>query len=222
MNILILNAFDKIQKILVEEFTQTIPTKDIILSLTVAIIAALIINFIYKKTYTGVSYTKTFALSIILLTLVTSLVIRTINSNLSLSLGMVGALSIVRFRTAVKDPIDTIFMFWAITAGIMSGAGLYIVTLIATIIIGLFYFLCFTVQLKSKNKVLLVVKSTVVQSEKVMEKLKNVKRCILKTESYKNNIAELTYEIANRDLAEEVIKMKSEEGIISINLLEIN
>ena len=105
----------------------------------IILIAALIINLIYKKTYTGVSYIKAFALSIILLTMVTSLVIRTINSNLSLSLGMVGALSIVRFRTAVKDPIDTIFMFWAITAGIMSGAGLYIVTLIATIIIGLFH-----------------------------------------------------------------------------------
>ena len=222
MNILILNAFDKIQKILVEEFTQTIPTKDIVLSLTVAIIAALIINLIYKKTYTGVSYTKAFALSIILLTMVTSLVIRTINSNLSLSLGMVGALSIVRFRTAVKDPIDTIFMFWAITAGIMSGAGLYIVTLIATIIIGLFYFLCYSIQVKSKNKQLLVVKSSVVEAEKIMNIMKDKKKCILKTESYKNNIAELTFEIANRTIAEEVLDMKKEDGIIAINLIEID
>ena len=158
-DILILNTFNKIQKIVVEEFTQTIPTKDIALSLIIAILAAVIIIFIYKKTYTGVSYTKSFALSIVLLTMVTSLVIRTINSNLSLSLGMVGALSIVRFRTAVKDPIDTIFMFWAITAGIMSGAGLYIATLIATIIIGLFYFLCYSIQIKSKNKQLLIIKA---------------------------------------------------------------
>lgn len=221
MNILILNTFDKIQKILVEEFTQTIPTKDIVLSLTVAILAAIIINYIYKKTYMGVSYTKSFALSIILLTLVTSLVIRTINSNLSLSLGMVGALSIVRFRTAVKDPIDTIFMFWAITAGIMSGAGLYIVTLIATIIIGLFYLLSYSVQLKSKNKILLVVKSTITKSEKILELMKTKKKCILKTESYKNDIAELTYEIANRNIAEEVLNMKKDDGIIAINLIEV-
>ena len=221
MNILILNTFDKIQKILVEEFTQTIPTKDIVLSLTVAILAAIIINYIYKKTYMGVSYTKSFALSIILLTLVTSLVIRTINSNLSLSLGMVGALSIVRFRTAVKDPIDTIFMFWAITAGIMSGAGLYIVTLIATIIIGLFYLLSYSVQLKSKNKILLVVKSTITKSEKILELMKTKKKCILKTESYKNDIAELTYEIANRNIAEEVLNMKKDDGIITINLIEV-
>ena len=221
-SILILNAFDKIQKILVEEFTQTIPTKDIVLSLLIAIISALIINFIYKKTYTGVSYTKSFALSIVLLTMVTSLVIRTINSNLSLSLGMVGALSIVRFRTAVKDPIDTIFMFWAITAGIMSGAGLYIVTLIATIIIGLFYFICFSIQIRNKNKQLLVVKSNIITSEKVMELMKNKKRCDLKTESYKNNIAELTYEIANRSIAEDVLKMKNDDGIIAINIIEID
>ena len=154
--------------------------------------------------------------------MVTSLVIRTINSNLSLSLGMVGALSIVRFRTAVKDPIDTIFMFWAITAGIMSGAGLYIVTLIATIIIGLFYFLCYSIQVKSKNKQLLVVKSSVVEAEKIMNIMKDKKKCILKTESYKNNIAELTFEIANRTIAEEVLDMKKEDGIIAINLIEID
>ena len=135
---------------------------------------------------------------------------------------MVGALSIVRFRTAVKDPIDTIFMFWAITAGIMSGAGLYIVTLIATIIIGLFYFLCYSIQVKSKNKQLLVVKSSVVEAEKIMNIMKDKKKCILKTESYKNNIAELTFEIANRTIAEEVLDMKKEDGIIAINLIEID
>lgn len=221
-DILILNTFNKIQKIVVEEFTQTIPTKDIALSLIIAILAAVIINFIYKKTYTGVSYTKSFALSIVLLTMVTSLVIRTINSNLSLSLGMVGALSIVRFRTAVKDPIDTIFMFWAITAGIMSGAGLYIATLIATIIIGLFYFLCYSIQIKSKNKQLLVIKAIASKSDKIIDLMNDKKRCELKTESYKNNVAELTYEIANRNLAEDILKMKNEEGIIAINLIEID
>ena len=221
-DILILNTFNKIQKIVVEEFTQTIPTKDIALSLIIAILAAVIIIFIYKKTYTGVSYTKSFALSIVLLTMVTSLVIRTINSNLSLSLGMVGALSIVRFRTAVKDPIDTIFMFWAITAGIMSGAGLYIATLIATIIIGLFYFLCYSIQIKSKNKQLLIIKAIASKSDKIIDLMNDKKRCELKTESYKNNVAELTYEIANRSLAEDILKMKNEEGIIAINLIEID
>lgn len=222
MNIFMLNALDKIQKILVEEFTQTIPTKDILLSLGIAIVCAIIITFIYKRTYTGVAYTKSFALSIILLALVTSLVIRTINSNLSLSLGMVGALSIVRFRTAVKDPIDTIFMFWAITVGIMSGAGLYLITILATLIIGIFYFICCAYQFKKSNKVLLVVKTTTKKVDNIIVEMKKVSKCHLKTESYKNNVAELTYELANRSDADDILKKKEEEGIISINLIDID
>ena len=222
MELLKTNTIEKIQKIFLEDFSQTIPTKDIFLSLLIAILAAIIINFIYKKTYNGVSYTKSFSLSIILLTLVTSLVIRTINSNLALSLGMVGALSIVRFRTAVKDPIDTIFMFWAITAGIMSGAGLYVATLISTITISIFYFLCCVYESKKKDKLLLVIKSTIVKSDKILELMKEQKKCDLKTESYKNNTAELTYEIYDRKAAERILDMKDEEGIISINILDMN
>lgn len=222
MDLLKVSAIEKIQEIISEDFSQTIPTKDIFLSLAIAIISAIIINFIYKKTYSGVSYTKSFSLSIILLTLVTSLVIRTINSNLALSLGMVGALSIVRFRTAVKDPIDTIFMFWAITAGIMSGAGLYLPTLISTLIIAIFYFLCCAFEEKKKDKLLLVVKATIVKSDKILETMKEQKKCALKTESYKNNTAELTYEISDRKIAEKVLEMKDEEGIISINILDMN
>ena len=134
---------DLIKKGVVEEFTGTISTGELVLSLVTAVISALLITYIYKRNYTGVSYTKSFSLSIILLAMVTSLVIRTINSNLALSLGMVGALSIVRFRTAVKDPVDTIFMFWAITVGIMSGAGLYVITIIATLLLGVFYSLSY-------------------------------------------------------------------------------
>ena len=154
-----LNIVDDLQKKIILSFDQTIPTKDIILSLMVAIIGALIINFVYKKTYMGVSYTKTFSMSIILLTMVTSIVIRTITSNLALSLGRVGALSIVRFRTAVKDPIDTVFMFWAITVGIMSGVGLYFAGMLAACIIGLIYFINFTYQSKKTKKLLLVIKT---------------------------------------------------------------
>ena len=222
MNIYTLSALKKIQESLIEEFTQTIPTKEILLSLTIAIISAIIINFIYKKTYVGVSYTKSFSLSIILLTLVTSLVIKTINSNLSLSLGMVGALSIVRFRTAVKDPIDTIFMFWAITAGIMSGAGLYLVTIISTIIIGLFYFICYTYQAKNKNRLLLVIRSNVAIAGKIIEMMKEQHKTELKTESYKGDTAELTYEIATREQAEKVLALKNEVGVTSINIIELN
>ncbi len=224
--ILLLNAFDKIQRILAEEFTQTIPTKDIILSLVVAILAAIIINYIYKKTFTGVSYAKSFALSIILLTMVTSLVIRTINSNLALSLGMVGALSIVRFRTAVKDPVDTIFMFWAITVGIMSGAGLYLTTILATVILGVLYSLSYMLIFKPVEKYLLVIKVDKKASKKITDKMSGRNKCILKTESIKDEIVEFTYELGSKEIADEILSWKNDENdnkdIKSINLVNVN
>ena len=217
-----IDIISKIGDTFAKEFSQTIPTKDIVISLFVAMLAAIIINYVYKKTFVGVSYTKSFSLGIILLTLVTSIVIRTINSNLALSLGMVGALSIVRFRTAVKDPVDTIFMFWAITAGIMSGAGLYIVTLLATMLIGLFYFISFTYQVKKTRKVLLIIKATNNIADQLSSLLKDNKKCLLRTESYKDNNAELTYEVSDRKEIESILRFKDKEGIKAINVIDID
>lgn len=170
----------------------------------------------------GVSYTKAFSMSIVLLTMVTSIVIRTITSNLALSLGMVGALSIVRFRTAVKDPVDTVFMFWAISVGIMCGVGLYLVAILATCIIGLTYFIYYTVQTKKNEKLLLVVKTYVANTDMIIDTMKKKQKAVLKTESYKNGVAEFTYEISCREDADEVLKLKSSEGIININLIDID
>ena len=170
-----------IMDVIKTQFTNTIPTEDILLSILVSFICAIIINVVYKQCFMGVNYTKSFPLSITLLALVTTLVIRTINSNLSLSLGMVGALSIVRFRTSVKDPIDTIFMFWAITEGIMAGAGLYIITILSTIIVGLIYFVSFLIQDKKDNKKLLIINVNSNMSDSIIESLKS-KKCLLKTE----------------------------------------
>lgn len=213
---------DLIKKSVIDEFTGTISTLDIFLSLLVACVCAIIIIFIYKKTYTGVSFTKSFALAILLLAMVTSLVIRTINSNLALSLGMVGALSIVRFRTAVKDPVDTIFMFWAITAGIMSGAGLYTTTIIATLILGLFYFFFYLYQFKTTNKYLLVVKVDKKISEEITNIMKEKKKCILKTESLKGDKVEFTYEIGNKDIANDILALNGRKEVETINLINID
>ena len=106
-----MNFVDLLKKSVINEFTGTISIDKIVLSLITAFIIGIFIIYIYKKTYSGVVYSKSFSLCIILLAMVTALIIRTINSNLALSLGMVGALSIVRFRTAVKEPVDTGFMF---------------------------------------------------------------------------------------------------------------
>ena len=119
-----MSVVDTIKKSVLENFTGTISVGSMALSLIIAFAIGLFIVYVYRKTYTGVVYSKAYALCIIMLAMVTAMIIRTISSNISLSLGMVGALSIVRFRTAIKEPVDTSFMFWGISAGIMAGAGM--------------------------------------------------------------------------------------------------
>lgn len=217
-----LNIINDLQNSIFSTFNNTIPTQDIIFSLLTSIIVSLMISFVYQKTYMGVSYTKAFSMSIVLLAMVTSIVIRTITSNLALSLGMVGALSIVRFRTAVKDPVDTVFMFWAISAGIMCGVSLYVVAVLATCIIGLTYFIYYTIQTKKNDKLLLVVKTYTNNSDLILNTMKENSNVALKTETYKNGIAEFTYEISSRNDAESILKFKESPGIININLIDID
>lgn len=213
---------DMIKKGVVEQFAGTISTVDLVLSLITAVVCALLISYIYKRNYTGVSFTKSFVLSLILLAMVTSLVIRTINSNLALSLGMVGALSIVRFRTAVKDPVDTIFMFWSITIGIMSGAGLYLTTIIATLLLGILYSLSYIIIFKPNEKYLLIIKVDKSIAKQISNEMKLKEKCILKTESIKDKIVELTYEISNKTIADEILKWQEKPEIKTINLINID
>lgn len=217
-----MSFLDIIKKSVVEEFSGTLSTGDLFFSLLTAFVAALLITFIYKKTYTGVSYTKSFVLSIVLLAMVTSLVIRTINSNLALSLGMVGALSIVRFRTAVKDPVDTIFMFWAITAGIMSGAGIYLTTIIATLILGILYMASYVTAFRATSKYLLVVKADKNFGDKILDLMSQKKKCTLKTEAVKKDSIEFTFEIANKSIADDLLAWKDKKEIESIHLVSVD
>ena len=153
-----MNIFDIIKNSVVEQFASGLNWWDMIFTLLVAFGLGLFILFIYRATFRGVLFSKGFAFSLVLITLVTAMVIRTISSNLVLSLGMVGALSIVRFRTAVKDPVDTVFLFWAIAAGIMSGAGLYAIGAIACVLMGVLYSLMSGLFRKVTNPYLLIVR----------------------------------------------------------------
>ncbi|MGB4595648.1 MAG: DUF4956 domain-containing protein [Anaerolineaceae bacterium] len=109
---------------------------DMLLAMAFAFALGLFIFFVYKKTFTGVMYSASFGVSIIAMTLITTLIILAVTSNIILSLGMVGALSIVRFRTAVKEPLDIAFLFWAISVGIVVGAGLVPLAVVCSLIIG--------------------------------------------------------------------------------------
>lgn len=128
--------FDVIKKSVLDQFAQGISIADMLWSLGVAFLMGLFILLVYKQTFRGVLFSKGYAFSLVLLAMVTALVIRTISSNLALSLGMVGALSIVRFRTAIKEPVEIVFLFWSLTVGIVIGAGMIPLAVIGSAIIG--------------------------------------------------------------------------------------
>lgn len=209
-----MNFLDMIKKGVVEEFTGSISIDKMIFSLLIAFLIGLFIVYIYRKTYTGVVYSKSFALCIILLAMVTSMIIRTISSNLSLSLGMVGALSIVRFRTAVKEPVDTGFMFWGITAGIMSGAGLYLVSILGSALLGLLYIVAYSMGFKVSSNYLLIIKYEASAHAEVSKIMKKISKKKLKSKTLSKNVIELTFEIELKDVKEEIVDQF--EGIAGV------
>ncbi|MBR1376582.1 MAG: DUF4956 domain-containing protein [Bacilli bacterium] len=211
---------DVFKRSFIEQFTGTISVQSIILSLGTAFIISVFILFVYKKTYTGVVYSKSFSLSILLLALVTTLIIQTISSNITLSLGMVGALSIVRFRTAVKEPVDTGFMFWAITAGIMAGANLYIAAIVGSLIVGLLYFICYSFGLRMGNKYLVIIKYKDSAADKVEKELSNLVKYKVKSRSISNGIIEYSFEIELSDESQKLIdKISSISGVENTNIV---
>ena len=190
-----MSVVDTIKKSVLENFTGTISVTDMLISLIVAFVIGLFIIYVYRKTYTGVVYSKAFSLCILMLAMVTAMIIRTISSNISLSLGMVGALSIVRFRTAVKEPVDTGFMFWGISAGIMAGAGLYIIAVIASLILGVLYFVTYLMGFRVANRYLLVLKYEADAHNEIMKRLKALKKFKVRSKSIFNDKVELSLEV---------------------------
>jgi hypothetical protein len=154
---------------------QSLTIERILLSLTVTFLVTLFIFFMYKKTFKGVIYVQNFNIGLVLIGLVITLVILSMSSSVALSLGMVGALSIVRFRTAVKDPVDVVFTFWAIAVGIISGAGLYMIAIVGSPVIGLFIFVLSRANLRSNDPYLLVVNYTSDAEEAVQAALPDSK-----------------------------------------------
>ena len=215
-----MSFMDMIKNSVLAEFTGIVSVGKIILSLIAAFVIGVYIIYIYKKTYSGVIYSKSFSLCIILLGMVTAMVIRTISSNLALSLGMVGALSIVRFRTAIKEPTDTVFMFWSITAGIMAGAGLYIVAIIASLGIGILYFVGYMLGFKAKHQYLFIVKYDARIDEAIIRQVKKLPKTKLKSKSISKNIVELTFELElKNDDAKVLDNFKNIEGVTSVSVI---
>ena len=157
---------------------------DSAIALVLSFLIGLFIYFIYSKTFAGVVYSGSFNLSLIAMTMITTLVILGITSNIVLSLGMVGALSIVRFRSAIKDPIDIVFIFWAISEGILCGAGLIPLALIGAPIIGVLL-IVFASRKDYSEPYLLIVRFADAKADRKITELvqKSVKRCRVKSKT---------------------------------------
>lgn len=173
---------------------------DIVLALTLSFCLGLFIFFIYKKTYSGVMYSSSFGVTLVALTMITTLVILAVTSNVVLSLGMVGALSIVRFRTAIKEPLDIAFLFWAIADGIVLAAGMIPLAVFGSVLIGVII-LIFANHKDMSNPYIVVLRVKDHASEKkAMEYLKeNVKKCIVKSKTAQKGLVELNLEIRLKD-----------------------
>lgn len=169
---------------------------DMVLALVLAFGIGLFIFFVYKKTYGGVMYSSSFGVTLIALTMITTLVILAVTSNIVLSLGMVGALSIVRFRTAIKEPMDIAFLFWSIAVGIVLAAGLIPLAVFGSVVIGIIL-LVFASRKDNSNPYIVVLSCEGSESEKTATEYlaKNTKKCSVKSKTVRKGNVELNIEI---------------------------
>ena len=201
------------------QFASLTPWK-ILIGLALGCLVGLIIAFVYKRCYRGVLYSPTFAMTLMMLTLITTPVVMCIKSDIALSMGMVGALSIVRFRTAVKDPMDTAYMFWALTMGILLGAELYIHALAVVLAIGLILMLMSFLHLGKGNAYLLVVHYDDYAEQDITQLLRRtVKQRKLRSKTVTRSGAEMTVEVrldSKQDLVANVLNI---EGVHDATLV---
>ena len=178
------------------ENINSISPLDMVLALALAFGLGLFIFLVYKKTYTGVMYSSSFGVTLVALTMITTLVILAVTSNVVLSLGMVGALSIVRFRTAIKEPLDIAFLFWSIAVGIVLAAGMIPLAVIGSVVIGI-VLLVFANQKSHVNPYIVVIRCADHASEtNAMEFLNaQTQRCVVKSKTAQKGEVELNLEI---------------------------
>lgn len=167
----------------------------ILVSLLLAFGVGLFIAWTYRKNFRGVMYSNNFTMTLVLMTLITCPVVMCIRESIQLSMGMVGALSIVRFRTAVKDPLDTAYMFWALTMGILLGAGQFFLTILATVGIAVLIMVLVQIQSKRLGSFLLVVRMGEEAERAANQIVASVRNQQLKSKTVSSNGIEATYEV---------------------------
>lgn len=197
---------------------------DMVIALVLAFGLGLFIFLIYKKTFNGVMYSSSFGVTLVALTMITTVVILAVTSNVVLSLGMVGALSIVRFRTAIKEPLDIAFLFWSIAVGIVLAAGMIPLAVVGSVVIGIIL-LVFVNKKSHINPYIMVISCENHDSEcRAREFLeKQVQRCVVKSKTVQKGMVELNLEIRMKDENTDFVNILSEmNGVSSAVLVSYN
>ena len=167
----------------------------VVVTMALALVLGCAIAWVYRRNYRGVMFSGNFALTLIMMTLITAPVVLCIRNSIALSMGMVGALSIVRFRTAVKDPLDTAYMFWALTTGILLGAGQFLLTVVAMVLIAIMMTVLVNIQSRGVNSYLLVIRAGAEAERPVAQLVSGIRVQKLKSKTVNGSSVEMTYEV---------------------------
>ena len=195
---------------------------DMLIALALAFCVGLFIFYVYRKTYQGVMFSTSFGVTLVALTMITTLVILAVTSNVVLSLGMVGALSIVRFRTAIKEPLDIAFLFWSIAAGIVLAAGLIPLAVFGSVFIGVILLL-FVNRKAASNPYIVVLRCDNAENEKAAAACLagHTKRCVVKNKTAQKGLIELNCEIRllddNTDFINELAAMPGVQSAVLVS-----
>ena len=197
---------------------------DMAIAMGLALVLGIFIFFVYKKTYTGVMYSAGFGVSLLGLTLVTTLIILAVTSNIILSLGMVGALSIVRFRTAIKEPLDIVFLFWAIAAGIVLGAGLLPLAVLGSLFIGVILVVFVNKKSVDSPFILIISSDSDSAEDEILGCVKqSVKRHSVKSKTLSDSGMEFTLEVRLKESSTKFVgQIKNIAGVKSAALVSYN
>ena len=217
-------SFNDIFKSSFLENVTSVNLLDMVIAIALSFAIGLFIFFIYKKTFAGVMYSSTFGVTLVALTMISTFVILAVTSNVVLSLGMVGALSIVRFRTAIKEPLDIAFLFWAIAAGIVLAAGMIPLAVFGSVIIGVII-LIFANKKSHINPYIVVIHCDNHANENaaVAFLTSQVNKCVVKSKTVQKGAIEINAEIRMKDDNTEFINTLSEmPGVSSAVLVSYN
>ncbi len=197
---------------------------DMAIAMGLAFVVGLFIFFVYKKTYTGVMYSAGFGISLVAMTLITTLIILAVTSNIILSLGMVGALSIVRFRTAIKEPLDIAFLFWSIASGIVLGAGLLPLAILGSVFIGVILVLFVNKKNVDSPYILVISSEGENQEDEILKQIaQSVKKHSVKSKTISDSGMEFTLEVRLKESSTKFVgAIKAIPGVKSAALVSYN